>query len=135
MWNILGQLVSPITSLISEGIEDKDKKNEIELKVKQLISDASGRADDYAKGLMEQRASVIMAEANGHSWLQRNWRPLMMLWFAILLGMYWFGFAPDGLTQMDKDNLFSLLKLGIGGYLASRGVEKIVPTIADAIKK
>ena len=136
MWSkIIGSLVSPITSLISEGIEDKDKANEIALKVKTLIAGASERADEYAKELMKSRASVVLAEANGKSWLQRNWRPLMMLWFAILLGMYWFGITPDNLTQEDRTNLFDLMKLGIGGYIVGRSAEKVVPAVAEAIKK
>jgi len=136
MWKeVFSGLVSPITSLISEGIEDKDKANAIAFKVQELVAGASERADDYAKDLMKSRASVILAEANGKSWLQRNWRPLMMLWFAILLGMYWFGITPDNLTQEDRTNLFDLMKLGIGGYIVGRSAEKVVPAVAEALKK
>jgi len=31
--------------------------------------------------------------------------------------------------------MWGLLKVGIGGYIASRGVEKVVPTIVGALKK
>jgi hypothetical protein len=51
-----------------------------------------------------------------------------MVWFSILLGMYWFGFAPDYLIDNPAtvDQLFGLLKLGIGGYVLGRSVEKSV---------
>jgi len=136
MWaSFFTGLISPITSLISEGIEDKDKANAIGLEVKKLLAGASERADAHALELMKSRTSVILAEANGASWLQRNWRPLMMLWFAILLGMYWFDLTPANLTQETLNQLFGLMKIGIGGYVVGRSAEKVVPFIVDAMSK
>ncbi len=40
---------------------------------------------------LEGRGQAVQAEAKGESWLQRNWRPLTMLWFSTLIGGYWFG--------------------------------------------
>ena len=136
MWaDLFAGLVKPVTGLISEAIEYKDKKNEIAFKVQQLMDDASARATEMAKAELEQKASIIRAEATGHSWLQRNWRPMMMLWLAFILGMYWFGYTPPNLSQDTINHLFDLLKLGIGGYVAGRSAEKIVPGVIQALKK
>ena len=35
---------------------------------------------------LEVRGQVVQAEATGESWLQRNWRPLTMVWFSALIG-------------------------------------------------
>ena len=34
---------------------------------------------------LEVRGQVVQAEATGESWLQRNWRPLTMVWFSALI--------------------------------------------------
>lgn len=77
---------------------------------------------------LKSATSIILAEAQGESWLQRNWRPLTMIWFGILLGMYWFGLAPEYLIQNPDvmESLFELLKIGLGGYIVGRSAEKIV---------
>lgn len=77
---------------------------------------------------MKAASSIIMAEVQGESWLQRNWRPLLMIWFAALLGMYWFGYAPQYLIDNPDvmDRMFNLLTVGVGGYIVGRSAEKVV---------
>jgi hypothetical protein len=77
---------------------------------------------------LKQASSIILAEVQGESWLQRNWRPMLMIWFAGLLGLYWFGFAPAYLIENPTvmERLFALLQVGIGGYIVGRSAEKIV---------
>lgn len=70
--------------------------------------------------------TALAAELQGN-WLQRSWRPIMMLWFGVLLGGYWFGFAPEYLRDNPDltSDLFELLKIGIGGYIVGRSAEKV----------
>lgn len=81
---------------------------------------------------LEVRGDVIKAEANGESWLQRNWRPLMMIWFGILVGGYWFGYTPELLSDEAVLSLFGLIKLGLGGYVLGRSAEKITKEISGS---
>jgi len=69
-------------------------------------------------------ASIVLAEVNGESWLQRNWRPMLMVFFAGIIGADWFGFRPEYMTEATMQEVYSLLKIGIGGYVLSRGAEK-----------
>ena len=78
------------------------------------------------------RGEVVKAEATGESWLQRNWRPLTMIWFSVLVGGYWFGFTPENLSEESVLSLFNLVKIGIGGYIGSRGVEKVTKTLTGS---
>ena len=70
-------------------------------------------------------ASVIMAEANGESWLQRNWRPLLMMLFGVIIAN---NFLIVPLFSTPKANIppdmWDLLKLGVGGYVMGRSAEK-----------
>lgn len=81
---------------------------------------------------MESRASVIKAEATGESWLQRNWRPLVMMFLTTLVGAYWFGMTPDNITGVDAERLFNIVQYGLTGYIAGRSVEKVAKTVSDS---
>lgn len=77
--------------------------------------------------------SVILAESAGN-WLQRSWRPLMMLFFAGLVGARWFGYSAPNMSEKEILELWAIVKIGIGGYTIGRTVEKVAPDIAAAIK-
>ena len=81
---------------------------------------------------LEVRGQAVQAEAKGESWLQRNWRPLMMLWFGGLIGGYWFGYTPENLSEDAILSLFGLIKLGLGGYVLGRSAEKITKEISGS---
>ncbi|MDX8383555.1 MAG: 3TM-type holin [Ghiorsea sp.] len=133
--SIISDVFKPAAALISEAIEDKDKANELRSQMYRIEAELSSKALDYERDLMQAQASIISAEAKGESWLQRNWRPMMMMWFAGLLGMYWFGMTPDNMSQETLNKLFDLIQIGIGGYIVGRSAEKIVPSVASAMKR
>lgn len=81
---------------------------------------------------LEVRGQAVQAEATGESWLQRNWRPLTMIWFSILLGTYWFGLTPNNLSQEAVLSLLGIIKLGLGGYVIGRSAEKITKGIGGS---
>ncbi len=81
---------------------------------------------------MEAGRDVVLAEAEGESWLQRNWRPLTILnAAAILFNNYVlvprlkaFGIETVAVLTIP-DGMWSLLTIGLGGYIVGRTVEKI----------
>ena len=81
---------------------------------------------------LEVRGQAVQAEATGDSWLQRNWRPLTMVWFSLLVGAYWFGYTPEKLSDAAVLSLFGLIKLGLGGYVIGRSAEKITKEISGS---
>ena len=81
---------------------------------------------EYEVELLKAKREIILSEARGKSWLQSNWRPGMMVLFAGMLLSYWFGYVPHNLSQATLDQLFGLLKIGIGGYVVGRTVEKAI---------
>ena len=111
--------------VLDKFVQDKDLAQK--LKAEMTVAAMNGELKE-----LEAQVSIITTEAQGN-WLQRSWRPLTMVWFSILLGMYWFGFAPDYLIDNPAtvDQLFGLLKLGIGGYVLGRSVEKSVEVYSN----
>jgi hypothetical protein len=84
---------------------------------------------DHAE--LQGAVSIITAEANGESWLQRNWRPLLMIWFAALVGAHWLGFTPPNLPESVVNNLLDIVQVGVGGYVLGRSGEKMVRAYRD----
>lgn len=83
----------------------------------------------------QQAPTPVSTAVAGESWLQSNWRPLLMVWFSILLGGYWFGFTPETLTPEMAADMFSIVHFGVGGYVVGRSAEKVASTIAPALMK
>lgn len=86
-------------------------------------------------------ATIIAAEAGSGYWLAAVWRPITMIVFLGMIVAFFFGYVPpnlmvDTLPPMIAE-LFALLKLGIGGYIGGRTVEKIIEkvNVAAVLKK
>jgi len=89
-----------------------------------------------AQADIEKAASeIIRTEAASEHWLAANWRPLTMLTFVVLIVARWFGWAAPELSETEYIKLWSIVEFGLGGYVVGRSVEKIVPSIAQAMKK
>lgn len=124
---ILGGLFGPVMDVIKKAVPDADLQKKIEAELMRQMLDQNS-------DMVKAQASIITAEAKGEGWLQKAWRPITMLSFLVLLFTYWLGFAPPYVVDNPDlvAELFSLLKIGIGGYIGSRGAEKVAKTIADA---
>lgn len=82
----------------------------------------------------EIQADIINAEAKGN-FLQRSWRPILMLCFGFVV-LYSKFIAPAfNLPNSELEPEFwELLTLGIGGYVISRSAEKITKSVTDNIQ-
>lgn len=79
--------------------------------------------------LQELQTEIILAEAKGN-WLQRSWRPILMLAFGFIVIYVKFVAPLFGLPIPELENEFwNLLQLGIGGYVIGRSAEKIAGNI------
>lgn len=80
-------------------------------------------------------ADIIKAEASSNNSLASSWRPITMLVFVGLITARWFGWAAPELSEAEYLKLWSIVEFGLGGYVVGRSVEKIAPTVADAIRR
>jgi hypothetical protein len=88
----------------------------------EVLSDVN--ATDEARAVAAAR--IITAEARSESWLTANWRPLFMVFFGVLIGARWFGYVPPNMSEAELMEIYGLFKIGIGGYIGSRGIEKML---------
>lgn len=74
------------------------------------------------------QSTVLTTEMQGN-WLQRSWRPLLMLMIMLIImnNYILFPYFPEKLEMLELPNhLWEILKLGLGGYVVGRSVEKAV---------
>jgi uncharacterized membrane protein len=121
MLNILGAVAPMVKTLFSTIDKTIDNKADAE-KMKQDIQQKllSGQLKE-----LEAQASIITAEAKG-GWLQRNWRPILMLVFAGLVVAHWFGFTAPNIPESVQNSLLNIVLIGVGGYIAGRSGEKMM---------
>ncbi len=89
---------------------------------RQLESDLLQVLAEWERARVEAQSAVLVEEAKG-SWLQRSWRPLVMLVFAVIVLVGTFTNLP---ILDDTSRFWDLLEIGLGGYVVGRGGEKIL---------
>lgn len=124
--------VTGVAALIKTGLDKiwPDATEVEKAKITQLTA-----LLDQGLEVFKGQVSIIIAEAQGGGFLQRNWRPITMLTFLALVVSHFFGFESATFTARDSEQLFSLINLGLGGYVIGRTVEKVAPGVVDALKK
>jgi hypothetical protein len=124
---IIGDIINKAGDIIGELIEDKDKANEIKAVLNKAFSEA-----DLTKfeTQINAQANIIIAEAKSASWLARNWRPGLMALFGIIIFNNYVLYPYLSLFFLAAPMLaipaqmWSLLQLGVSGYVVGRSVEK-----------
>ena len=116
-------LIGPVMGLIGKAIDKAvPDRTEAERLKAQVTLAAMQQVDTELKGAVD----VILAEARGESWLQRNWRPVTMLTFTGLVVAHWLGFTAENLSEPQTLALLDIVQIGIGGYILGRSGEKMV---------
>ncbi len=126
---LVSETIGKVSGLISEFITDKDKALELQTQIEKELIKLEEKALEYETKLMESRRDIIVAEAKSESWLTRNWRPITMLTFTALIVADWLGISAPNLTPELKGKLFSIIQIGLGGYVIGRSAEKVAREI------
>ena len=134
--DIVKNAIKPITGLIDELHTSGEEKLQAKTALLQVEQQLASAILDYEGKLATERGAIIRAEAAGHSFLQRNWRPIIMLLFGYIIAHNWVIAPIFGVpyTPVPED-LWQLLKIGLGGYVIGRSAEKIVPATMAALKE
>jgi hypothetical protein len=129
---IIGSLLG---KAIDRAVPDADQAARLKAEVMTVVLQQAGAE-------LQGAVEIIKAEAQGESWLQRNWRPLLMLTVVAIVGNNYllapyvnalFGAGAAPVLDLP-DRLWDLMTLGVGGYVAGRTAEKVVATWKGAEK-
>jgi len=117
----VGNLFKDIREAITgKAIDDPNKKLELLSKISEL-----------EKTTFQMQAKIVEAEAKSEHWLTSTWRPITMLTFVTIIANnyiivpYAQAFGLHVPTLELTDQMWDLLKIGIGGYVVGRSAEKI----------
>ncbi len=131
---LIGQIFKPATELIDNLHTSTEEKLQQKAVLLQLQTDFLLEGLEYEQAQMKAKADIIQSEAKSESWITRSWRPITMLSFVAATMAYWFGLTPDDLPETAINDMFTLVQIGVGGYVTGRSIEKVVPAAVKAFK-
>lgn len=131
---VLGPIVSDVVGRVLPADKNKAQQLQNELNMAMLSNSAA---------IEQAAASVVIAEAKSEHKITATWRPILMLVITAIVGWNYL-FAPliELVVQLTTDNqipltielpeeLWTLLTVGVGGYIVGRSGEKV----ASKLKK
>jgi hypothetical protein len=130
MWRaipVVGKLLSGVLDLVDQAVEDKDKAAAMKADLAKVFEKG-----DLARftATVEAQSKVLLAEIQGQSWMQRNWRPILMLVIVAIIANnfliypYLSLFTSKSLVLQLPNELYNLMTVGVGGYIVGRSAEK-----------
>jgi hypothetical protein len=117
-----GSVIKDLMSGLDKLFTSKEEKIIAENAIKQILLQKQLE-------LQKMQTDVIITEAKGN-WLQRSWRPILMMSFGFIVIYVKFIGPLFGLPIPPLElEFWELLKIGIGGYVVGRSAEKIANNI------
>jgi hypothetical protein len=136
--SFIGGIFKPATELIDSLHTSEEERKQLHNELAKIQGDFQAKVleyeekvIDFEKQLVSARSDILKAEIEGKSWLQRNWRPILMLVVILIIANNYILFPYLGLwtekVQMLPlpNGLFALLTAGVGGYVVGRSGEKV----------
>ncbi|WP_053228477.1 3TM-type holin [Spirochaeta cellobiosiphila] len=127
----IGGLFQPACDLIDDIHTSGEEKLTLQNQLESIKMGIQSQMLSYEAEVLKAQRDVLVAEAQGQSWIQRNWRPCLMMVIIAIIGNNYvllpylslvLGKAPK--MEMPPE-LFNLLSIGVGGYVVGRSGEKI----------
>lgn len=118
-------VVKEVGSIVDNVFTNDDEKSTAK---KQLTEVVLKSLNDVAA----VQGEVIKTEMKGN-WLQKSWRPLTMLVMVFILVCKWFGWTNADIPLELEVELMGLLKIGIGGYIGGRTLEKVATKVTENV--
>ena len=126
---IAGPVVKGLFNIIDQTVEDKDQAARIKANI-------ASQQNELIQTELKGAIDIILAEAKGN-WLQKSWRPLLMMAvMAIVVNNYilfpYLSMWTEKVVVLElPGGLWTLLTTGVGGYVVGRSGEKIAQSIKN----
>ena len=117
-------LVSAVGDIVNRLTLPGREKKQLETDILRLLIAVEEKT-------ISEQAAAIREEARGN-WLQRSWRPIVMLVFTVIVLTGTFLNLP---ILSDTSRFWDLLEIGLGGYIIGRGSEQLVSSLFKRSQK
>ncbi len=131
IFSFIGKIFKPVADLVDNLHTSEEEKLEIKSKMMEMQFEFQSKILDYETKLMESKATIVESEAKSEHFLTAAWRPITMLLFTGIIVLRWFGLTDASISQELELKLFSIVQLGLGGYIVGRSGEKIAKEWRD----
>jgi len=129
MLGAVAPLAKVLFNTIEKSVPDKDLQEKLKAQLQtQLLQ--SNTAE------LQAAAKIVEAEAKA-GWFSASWRPLLMyvlifilIWNYVLGPVVKFFFAAAITIDLPGD-VWTLLQIGLGGYVVGRSAESVARTMAN----
>jgi hypothetical protein len=125
---LLPALVPILGDVIRRIVPDGEAQAKVEAELSFALMQRAQEIESAA-------AEVVKAEAQSEHWLTATWRPIVMLVLTSLIVARWLGYSAPGISEAEALKLWSIVEIGLGGYVIGRSAEKIAPMVAEAMKR
>ena len=126
---LLTAVLPRVLNVIDQVVPDKDEANRLKAAIQMKMLDNKAEIDKIA-------GEIVLEEARNKNWFVSGWRPACM-WVVILIIAWNFLLVPllniflpvFGLALLTMiplpDPLWTLMTIGLGGYIGARSYEKV----------
>jgi len=145
-WKLMIPFLGPLIEKAGNALDNLFTSDEERLKARgelqKLQNELATAILEHEKELIKAQKSIIEQEYKQGSWLARNWRPILMTVFtAMIAHRYLLLPFSDFVAEVFNlpmvilepesmpDNVWDLLKIGLGGYIVGRSGEKIASSL------
>ena len=129
MLSAIAPIAKILFNTIDKAVEDKDLNARLKADLQTQLLQSNTEE-------LKAAARVIEAEAKA-GWFASSWRPLLMyVLIFILVWNYIFGpivkfFFAAAITIELPGDVWTLLQIGLGGYVVGRSAESVARTMAN----
>ena len=133
MLGAVAPLAKILFNTIEKSVPDKDLQEKLKAQLQTQLLQSNTQE-------LQAAAKIIEAEAKA-GWFASSWRPLLMyVLIFILVWNYIFGpivkfFFGAAITIDLPGDVWTLLQIGLGGYVVGRSAESVARTIANKPKE
>ena len=122
-FSFITEIIKSLASVVNTYNLTEKEKEQIKLDMNIVLL-------QHIDKIAEMQRDIIISEAKGN-WLQRSWRPIIMLTFSAIVVLGVFIEIP---LLTNSSPFWDIMQLGLGGYVIGRSAEKITTTIGKQLK-
>ena len=121
---VLQNVLREIGDIVNRLSVSSREKQKIQEEIQSLVY-------RYKSELVREQSAAVGDEMRGN-WLQRSWRPMVMLVLTLLVVL---GVFTEASMLSDTSRFWDLLEIGIGGYVIGRSGETITGNLLSRRQK
>jgi len=121
---VLQNVIREIGDIVDRLSVSSREKQKIQEEIQSLVY-------RYKSELVREQSAAVGDETRGN-WLQRSWRPIVMLILTLLVVLGVFTESP---MLSDSSRFWDLLEIGVGGYVIGRSGETITGNLLARRRK